>query len=111
MTTVEMLEKAAEAIKQLIGESEGVVEKLAHHKRAQTLGFSLLKEGAILVDDLENRIEEFAEKTAEEIVVLEKAAELVTESNGSFSFGKLDDASNANDLPADEQFFLGLLDQ
>jgi hypothetical protein len=108
--TVETLEKAAEAIKHLQTENEEAVEKLATYKRAHVLGFSLLKEGAILIEDLESKIDEFAEKTAKEIEVLEKAAEFVTESKGSFSFGKLDDASNANNLPADEQFFLGLLD-
>lgn len=106
--TVEMLEKAAEAIKQLQGENDGSVEKLAHYKRAHVLGFSLLKEGAILVEDLESKIDEYAEKTAEEIEVLEKAAELVTESHGSFSFGKLGDDANGNDLSPEEAFVLGL---
>ena len=109
--TVETLEKAAEAIKHLQTENEDAVEKLANYKRAHVLGFNLLKEGAVLVEDLESKIEEFADKTTEEIEVLEKAAEMVTESNGSFSFGKLDDASNANDLPADEAFFNGLANQ
>lgn len=106
--TVETLEKAAEAIKQLQGDNDGAVEKLAHYRRAKVLGFSLLKEGAILVDDLENKIDEFAEKTAEEIEVLEKAAEFVTKSNGSFSFGKLGEETNEDSLSPEEAFVLGL---
>lgn len=108
MNVVETLEKAAEAIKELQAETEEAIEKLATYKRAHVLGFSLMKEGAILVEDLDSKIDEFAEKTAAEIEVLEKAAELVTDSNGSFSFGKLGEEFNEESLSPEEAFVLGL---
>ena len=106
--TVETLEKAAEAIKQLEAGFEEATEKLASYKRAHKLAFRMLKEGGITDEELESKIEEYSEKTAEEMAIFEKAAELVSSSNGSFSFGKVGESHDGDSGDAALDFFNGL---
>lgn len=60
-------------------------------KVANELGFKLAKFADMQVDDLETKLSELYSKSLDELKVLEKAAELSLDSDGSFSLGSISD--------------------
>lgn len=75
---------------------QDLYSELEHTKQAQELAFKLYKRGVIVAEDLEEKIAEFSNKTKEDLVVFEKAAELVNDPKYSLGLGSLSDRFQDN---------------
>lgn len=113
----ELIKTAAAAIRQLKDEKlvvEQEMEKLAqefsHHKRATALAFHLYIDGSVAAEDLVDAIEDFNEKTDEDLNVIEKAAELSKKAGEPLLFGRLSDQMQDDGLSAADRFVAGLME-
>ena len=86
---------AAIAIKQLKAENDSLKNELSQFKTASTMAFDLFHKGAIPAEDLESSFKSFLEKDAEELQILEKAAEY-RDASSDLILGKL------SEKPADD---------
>ena len=86
---------AATAIKELQSEVESLKKEVTQYKTASAMAFDLFQKGAIPAEDLKDSFNSFLEKDAEELQVLEKAAEY-RDSSSTLMLGKL------SERPADD---------
>lgn len=84
-------------------------EQLEHYKRAQALALSFLKLGHISLEKFDDTITSFCEKPSEELDVIEKAAAMTENGNGSF-LGKVAEDQTSLSLSPEERFISALLD-
>lgn len=92
----ELIKEAKTTIKNLKEENESLKEDLKLTKQAQSLAFNLLNQGAIVAEDLEEKIANFSKKSEEELQVFEKAAELASDPNNDFNLGTLSERAQDN---------------
>lgn len=85
----DLIKRARLAIKELSEENDSLNEEIERIKQAQNLAFNLLDQGAIMAEDLEEKIAEFSEKSKEELHVFEKAAEIANDPGYQFNLGSL----------------------
>ncbi len=113
----ELIKTAAAAIRQLKDEkleAEVGMQKLAqefeHHKTATALALRLYTDGSVAAEDLVNAIEDFNEKTDEDLTVIEKAAEMSKKAGEPLLFGRLSDQLQDDGLSAEDRFVAGLME-
>lgn len=95
---------------ELVQEIDILTAKLGFYKRASALAFKLNNAGSVATEDLPDAIQDFNEKTEEELSIIEKAAELSSKAGQPLPFGRLSDASEANGLTAEDVFLNGLME-
>lgn len=108
--------QAALAIRQLqteLSESEQTrqeqVAQLEHTKRAQKLASKFLKIGHITLENFDGTFANFCEESSEQLDVIEKAAAMTENGNGSFLGKVASDISSISQSP-EERFISALLE-
>jgi riboflavin synthase alpha subunit len=71
------------------GKLRDKTDELELQKQAQSLAFNMFKKGSIAVEDLESTINEYSTKGQEELVILEKVAEI--SSGQGYKLGRVSD--------------------
>ena len=111
----DLLKRGAAALRELRDENKELGEKVAQVsgeldriKTATALVFRLYDEGSIAAEELGEAIEDFTEKSADEINVIEKAAEFSKRGGKTLQFGKLSDHFQDDGLSPEHRFMAGL---
>lgn len=86
----ELQKLAADAIRELRNEND----KLRKHIEAEKLAFDMVKQGSILIEDIEAKINEFSSKSFEELSLIKTAFDM-SKSN-DFSIFKISTKTNDN---------------
>lgn len=116
MSEQSLEKRAALAIRQLQAELQDKEQSLQeqsahleHFKRAQHLSTQFLKIGHISLEKFEDTVQDLNSKTSEELDVIEKAAAMTENGNGSF-LGKVAEDTTSLSLSAAERFVQALLE-
>ena len=111
----DLLKRGAVALRELRNENvelEAKVVQLSTEveriKIATALVFRLYNEGSIAAEELGEAIEDFVEKSADEINVIEKAAEFSKRGGNALKFGKLSDHFQDDGLSPEHRFMAAL---
>ena len=111
----DLLKRGAVALRELRDENGELGEKVAQLsdevdriKIATALVFRLYDEGSIAAEELGEAIEDFMEKSTDEIEVIEKAAEFSRRGGSALKFGKLSDHFQDDGLSPEGRFYASL---
>lgn len=111
-----LLKRASLAIKELCEEKNSLESEVTELRdefeklsKAKDLTLKLMKLGAFPVEDFEDQLTEFSEKTAEELHTFEKATELIKTGNFDLGLGSLSDEPEPSGSPED-RFIFSLVD-
>jgi hypothetical protein len=101
----EVLKEAALTLRSLSKTNHELIEKLAADERAERLVAKMVDENELSGAEALQKLSEFKEKSEQELLILEKAFELVK--SGSVSLGNLSDRSDEKGMDPLTAYLLG----